>query len=166
MKKKTIKTLSTLVIILLLCVCIYLVFRLYEANNQIENLKTNSTQTNTQVATPIDENKQTNNDNIKVFADGQRGVTISFVSYNSADGTKEQHAIITLETKYSVEYMYGEYYESEGNTYIYLKEDIGELRLNGIDGIELSKNTNGGTNIKIKIDNDTLKIGNGTLNKI
>ena len=62
--------------------------------------------------------------------------------------------------------MYGEYYESEGNTYIYLKEDIGELRLNGIDGIELSKNTNGGTNIKVKIENDTLKIGNGTLNKI
>ena len=64
--------------------------------------------------------------------------------------------------------MYGTYFEQDGIIYIHLSQDIGELRLNGIDGIEISPNSNGGTNVKITInENDgTLKIGNGTLKKI
>ena len=63
--------------------------------------------------------------------------------------------------------MYGTYYINEkGQTYLHFQQDIGELRLNGIDGIEIEPNTNGGTNVKVTVSQDSITIGNGTLKRI
>lgn len=171
MKKKTMKALSTLVILVLICICIYLVLKLYDTNQKLENAQNTTTQTE-QNANNKQEKQETetksSNTNFSVYEEQQRGVTIALANFKDIDNYAHQHAIISLDTKYSTDYMYGTYFEQDGTIYIHLSQDIGELRLNGIDGIEISPNSNGGTNVKISIDENakTLKIGNGTLTKI
>ena len=169
MKKKTVKALSTVLIIILLGVCAFLTYKLYDANRKIEKI---SSQQVSSKGTEV--KKDTNNDtkenttnsqdgNVLVYEDSQRGVKIALIDY----GKENQHVIITLETKYSVEYMYGTYYINEkSQTYLHFQQDIGELRLNGIDGIEIEPNTNGGTNVKVTVSQDSITIGNGTLKRI
>lgn len=171
MKKKTLKTLSSVIIVALICICVYLVLKLYDVNQKLENAQNTTTQTeqktnNNQEKQEVD--AKDSNTNFSVYEESQRGVTIALANFKDIDNYAHQHAIISLDTKYSTDYMYGTYFEQDGIIYIHLSQDIGELRLNGIDGIEISPNSNGGTNVKITInENDgTLKIGNGTLKKI
>ena len=171
MKKKTLKTLSSVIIVALICICVYLVLKLYDVNQKLENAQNTTTQTEQKKSDnkqSIEKDKKKKNANFSVYEESQRGVTIALANFKDVDNYAHQHAIISLDTKYSTDYMYGTYFEQDGNLYIHLSQDIGELRLNGIDGIEISPNSNGGTNVKITInENDgTLKIGNGTLNKI
>ena len=171
MKKKTLKTLSSVIIVALICICIYLVLKLYDVNQKLENAQNTTTQTEQKTSDnkkSIEKDKIEKYANFSVYEESQRGVTIALANFKDVDNYAHQHAIISLDTKYSTDYMYGTYFEQDGNLYIHLSQDIGELRLNGIDGIEISPNSNGGTNVKITInENDgTLKIGNGTLKKI
>ena len=171
MKKKTLKTLSSIIIVALICICIYLVLKLYDVNQKLENAQNTTTQTEQKTSDnkqSIEKDKIEKYANFSVYEESQRGVTIALANFKDVDNYAHQHAIISLDTKYSTDYMYGTYFEQDGIIYIHLSQDIGELRLNGIDGIEISPNSNGGTNVKITInENDgTLKIGNGTLKKI
>jgi len=168
MKKKTIKTFSTIIIVVLLGICAFLTYKLYDLNKQIEKINTQAVEQNNSEKTPkLDDTAKTENNQIAVYEDSNRGVNISLIDYNSIDGSTNKHVIITLETKYSVEYMYGTYYINEkGQTYLHFQQDIGELRLNGIDGIEIEPNTNGGTNVKVTVSQDSITIGNGTLKRI
>lgn len=172
MKKKTIKLLATIIIVILLAICGFLAYKLYDANSQIEKLNNTNSQTNVQTSNTEEKTntsakvEENINGKVSVYEDSQRGVRIALVEYDSEDNSNNTHVIVTLETRYSIEYMYGSYYTSQGQTYLYFKEDIGELRLNGIDGIEVTPNSNGGTNVKVNVTEDTLVIGNGTLNRV
>jgi len=168
MKKKTIKTFSTIIIVVLLGICAFLTYKLYDLNKQIEKINTQAVEQNNSEKTPkLDDTAKTENNQIAVYEDSNRGVNISLIDYNSIDGSTNKHVIITLETKYSVEYMYGTYYTNDnGQTYFHFQQDIGQLKLNGIDGIEIEPDTNGGTNVKVTVSENSITIGKGTLKRI
>ena len=50
MKKKTLKTLSSIIIVALICICIYLVLKLYDTNQKLENAQNTTTQTQSGVS--------------------------------------------------------------------------------------------------------------------
>lgn len=174
MKKKTSRTLSTFTIVILICICAFLAYKLNDTNGQIEKLKESKGEEITQVTTQSQVNTDTKqevkaeDERVAIYEDAERDVTIALLNFKSTDNRAHQHVVISLETIHSTDYMYGTFFENNNQLYLHFQQDIGELRLNGIDGIEIEENLNGGTNVKISIDENagTLKIGNGTLKKI
>ena len=83
MKKKTLKTLSSIIIVALICICIYLVLKLYDVNQKIENAQNTTTQTEQKTSDnkqSIEKDKIEKNANFSVYEESQRGVTIALAN--------------------------------------------------------------------------------------
>ena len=80
MKKKTLKTLSSIIIVALICICIYLVLKLYDVNQKLENAQNTTTQTEQKTSDnkqSIEKDKIEKYANFSVYEESQRGVTIA-----------------------------------------------------------------------------------------